>query len=1010
MSDHCKGAKSDLVTLGATRRAPEHWKSPEDLHHPAKPRGEFPGGLPVAGHDDDGDGSTRRDFLTLMGFGAAAASVAACRAPEQKAIPLPVASDQLIAGVPNFYATTCGGCASACSLLVKQRDGRPIKIEGNDLSTLFGGATCATGQATVLSLYDQERLHGPLWNGMSKEWHDIDAEIAGKLDEARATNGKVVLLSSTITSPTTLAVIERWRKAVPSFRHVTYDAVSASGLRTACSQAFGRPLVPHYLFDRARVIVGIDADFLGTWLSPVEFARQYRRGRSPEQPPGLHVQFEPGLSVTGSNADQRVPVAPSQLGAVAASLLVRIARRAGQTGMPSPVDPVDAAVLDKVADELWKQRGTSLVVTGANDTATQLTVLTINRLLGNIGKTLDVDRPSRQRQGDDAAMADLVAEMQRGGIHTLILHGVNPAYDYIDSPGFVAGLSKVALSITTADRRDETSAAALAFAATDPHDKTPKPFHAACPDHHFLESWGDAEPVAGYLSLTQPTIAPLYDTRSVVESLLHWIGQPTTHYALLRDHWRTEIMPRQKETAFDAFWDTTLERGVLELADVGKVAASDASGGDWAAALAAIKTDAPPASDHYELALTESVAMRDGKNANNPWLLELPDPITGVTWDNVCAIAPATAGKLGVRTGDIVALTTKAGTVELPALIQPGQHPRTLSVAVGWGHSTIGKAGNGTGVNVFAHTQLVRGARRMWNDATITSTGRRAKLAETQRHFSMEGRPIVLETTRAELGRPGDAEQLPNLWNERPQGERSWGMSIDLDACTGCSACVVACQAENNVPVIGKDQVERQRIMHWIRIDRYYSGSEDNPSVVHQPMMCQHCGHAPCETVCPVLATTTSAEGLNQQVYNRCIGTRYCANNCPYKVRRFNWYNYTENSRFDYNMANPVGRLVLNPDVTVRSRGVMEKCSLCVQRIAAAKNASVKTGEPIKDGQIKTACQQVCPTDAIVFGDLNDPHSKVAQQVRGERAYRVLEDLGTRPNVAYLKKVRHEAT
>jgi Fe-S-cluster-containing dehydrogenase component/anaerobic selenocysteine-containing dehydrogenase len=1009
MSDHCKGAKPDLVTLGATRRAPEHWKSPEDLHHPAKPppghgsarsglragaRGEFPGGLPVAGHDDD-DGTTRRDFLTLMGFGAAAASVAACRAPVQKAIPLPVASDELIAGVPNFYATTCGGCASACSLLVKQRDGRPIKIEGNDLSTLFGGATCATGQATVLSLYDQERLHGPLLAGKAVEWTDLDAEIVAKLDEARAKSGKVVLLSSTITSPATLAVIDRWRKAVPGFRHVTYDAVSASALRTACSQAFGRPLVPHYLFDRARVIVGIDADFLGTWLSPVEFARQYRRGRSPEQPPGLHVQFEPGLSVTGSNADQRVPVGPSQLGAVAASLLVRIARRAGQTGVPNATDPVDAAVLDKVADELWRQRGTSLVVTGANDTATQLTVLTINRLLGNIGKTLDVDRPSRQRQGDDAAMADLVGEMQRGEIHALILHGVNPVYDYADSAGFVAGLGKVGLSITTADRRDETSAAV----------------HAVCPDHHFLESWGDAEPVTGYFSLTQPTIAPLYDTRSAVESLLRWIGQPTTHYALLRDHWRTEIMPRQKETDFDTFWDTTLERGVLELPATGKPAASDASGGDWAAALATIKSDAPPASDRYELALTESVAMRDGKNANNPWLLELPDPITGVTWDNVCAIAPATAAKLGVRSGDIVALATKAGTVELPALIQPGQHPRTLSVALGWGHSAVGKAGNGAGANLFPHTQMVRGARRMWNDATITSTGRRAKLAETQRHFSMEGRPIVLETTRAELAKGREeSEQLANLWNERLMGEKSWGMSIDLDACTGCSACVVACQAENNVPVIGKDQVERQRIMHWIRIDRYYSGSEDNPHVVHQPMMCQHCGHAPCETVCPVLATTTSAEGLNQQVYNRCIGTRYCANNCPYKVRRFNWYNYTENSRFDYNMANPVGRLVLNPDVTVRSRGVMEKCSLCVQRIAAAKNASVKTGEPIKDGQIKTACQQVCPTDAIVFGDLNDPHSKVAQHVRGERAYRVLDDLGTRPNVAYLKKVRHEAT
>ena len=1005
MSDHCKGAKTELVTLGGAKRAPEYWKTLEERANGPSSRGEFPGGLPQVGRDDGGSDTTRRDFLTLMGFGAAAASVAACRAPEQKAIPLPVASDEMIAGVPNFYATTCGGCASACSLVVKQRDGRPIKIEGNDLSTLFGGATCATGQATVLSLYDEERLRGPLWGDKPEDkkpvpWHVVDEQIAEGLDAARAKQAKVVLLSSTITSPSTRAVIERFGRAFPGFRHVTYDAVSASALRTASAQAFGRAVIPHYAFDRARVIVGIDADFLGTWLSPVEFARQYARGRTPDQPPALHVQFEPGMSVTGSNADQRVAVAPSALGAVAAALLARIARRAGEADVAAPSDPVDAAVLDSVAGELWKHRGESLVVTGENDVAIQLVVHTLNRLLGNVGKTLDIDRPSLQRQGDDATMADLVAQMQKGEIHTLILHGVNPAYDYADAAGFSAGLAKVALSISTADRLDETSAQVK----------------AVCPDHHFLESWGDAEPVAGYLSLTQPTIAPLFETRAAVESLLRWIGEPAAHYEVLRDHWRTEVMPRQREAAgFDAFWDHTLERGVLELAELDAAAAPAAAstGGEWRAAMATLRDDAQRAGqgDHHELAMFESVAMRDGKNANNPWLQELPDPVTGVTWDNVCAIAPALATKLGVRDGDVVTLETPAGKASVPVFTQPGQHAHTVSVALGYGRRQVGKAGNGVGANLFPLTPTVRGTRRLWADSVkLTPTGTRVKLAETQRHFSMEGRPIVLETTREELahGREeAQSEEMANLWNERLHGARSWGMSIDLDACTGCPACVVACQAENNVPVVGKDQVQRQRIMHWIRIDRYYSGSEDNPHVVHQPMMCQHCGHAPCETVCPVLATTTSSEGLNQQVYNRCIGTRYCANNCPYKVRRFNWYNYTENSRFDYNMANPVGRLVLNPDVTVRSRGVMEKCSLCVQRIHVAKNAEVKTGEPIKDGQIKTACQQVCPTDAIVFGDLNDMHSRVRQRALGERSYRVLDDLGTRPNVSYLKKVRH---
>ncbi len=1012
MSDHCNGAKDKLVALGA-RRPPEYWKSPEERRTGPSQRGEFPGGLPSPARDDhehrDGqegqsghdETTTRRDFLTLMGFGVTAAGLAACRAPEQRAIPMAVATDEMVPGVANYYATTCGGCASACSLVVKQRDGRPIKIEGNEASALFGGATCATGQATVLSLYDNERLRGPLWHGSPAAWYEIDEQVGAALAEAQAKQAKIVLLSSTITSPSTREIIERWRRAFPSFRHVVYDPVSASALRAATAAAFGRAVIPHYAFDRARVIVGLDADFLGTWLSPVEFARQYARGRTPDGPPTLHIQFEPGMSITGSNADRRVAVPPSALGAVALALLARIARRANEPEVAAPPDPVDAQTLNSVADELWRHRGESLVVSGCNDVAIQLVVHTLNRLLGNVGQTLDLDRPSLQRMGDDAEMATLVEELSRGEIHTLILHGVNPAYDYADHAGFLAGLSKVALSISTADRRDETSAAV----------------HAVCPDHHFLESWGDAEPVAGMLSLCQPIISPLFDTRAAAESLLRWLGEPSDPYGFLRDYWRTAVLPRQQAFRdFDAFWDQTLERGVLDLGAPAGAASADPGGGDWRAAAATLRDESQRATSsgdagRYELALFESVPLRDGRHANNPWLLELPDPITKMTWGNVALIAPSLATQLGLGDGDVVSLTTAAGAIEIPVFQQPGQHPRTLSVALGYGRRQVGKAGNDVGVNAFPLTRLVRGARRTWVDGVmLASTGRREKLASTQSHFSMEGRPIVLETTRAELGRAGIAEKLPNLWNERPQGERSWGMSIDLDSCTGCSACVVACQAENNVPVIGKDQVQRQRIMHWIRIDRYYSGSEDNPQSLHQPMMCQHCGHAPCETVCPVLATTTSSEGLNQQVYNRCIGTRYCANNCPYKVRRFNWYNYTQNPRFDFHMANPVGRLVLNPDVTVRSRGVMEKCSLCVQRIHAVKNAAVKRGEPMKDGEIKTACQQVCPTDAIVFGDLNDPQSRVAQRMQSERTYRVLDDLGTRPNVAYLKKVRHGQT
>jgi molybdopterin-containing oxidoreductase family iron-sulfur binding subunit len=944
---------------------------------------------------DAGD-ATRRDFLSLVGFSVAAAGLTACRAPEQKAIPLPIAPEDMVPGVARRYATTCGGCASACSLLVTQRDGRPIKVEGNDASALFGGATCAAGQATVLSLYDGERVRGPLWQGRPASWEEIDARVRTGLDAAR--DRVIVLLSSTLTSPSLREIVARWGRGFSGFRHVVHDAVSASALRAATAGASGRAVVPHLAFDRARVIVALDADFLGTWLSPVEFARQYASGRSPERPDArsFHVQFEAGLSVTGSNADLRIPVAPSRLGAVAAGLLARIASRAQLPDIPHVSDPIDPAQLDRVADELWEHRGESLVVSGRNDVAVQQVVHALNTLLGNLGRTVDLARPSLQRQGDDQAMAELIDQMNRGQVGALIMHGVNPAHDWAEPGRFMDGLARVPLSVSTADRVDETAAGV----------------HALCPDHHFLESWGDAEPVDSLYGLSQPTIAPLFDTRSAGESLLRWIGDASTHYSFVRSFWRDHVFPRQGATTdFESFWDHSLERGFVDLG-VSAEQAPASPDAAWRDALRTLDEEHRQARDRgpdrYELSLFESVALRDGRHANNPWLQELPDPITKVSWGNVAAVSAQLAGELGLAEGDVVSLATESARIELPVFVQPGQEARTISVALGHGRTRAGKAGSRVGANAFPLARMVRGARAYWAGVTVDRTGRREAIAGTQSHFSMEGRDIALETTLAELARGGRAAPAPehDLWSERPPGEHTWAMAIDLDSCTGCSACVVACQAENNVPVVGKDQVQRQRIMHWIRIDRYYSGPADQPRSMHQPMMCQHCGHAPCETVCPVLATTRSAEGLNQQVYNRCVGTRYCANNCPYKVRRFNWFNYTDNPRFDFHMTDPVGRMVLNPDVTVRSRGVMEKCSLCVQRIQSAKNGAAATGRPLADGDIVTACQQACPTRAIVFGDVQDPNSRVSRLMRGARTYRVLEELGTRPGVAYLKRVR----
>jgi molybdopterin-containing oxidoreductase family iron-sulfur binding subunit len=978
--------------------------------------GEDPGELVQiglrTGSRSTGFEATRRDVLSLLGFSIGAAGMAAgCRAPTQKALPLPIASDQMVAGVANVYATTCGGCASACSLLVKQRDGRPIKIEGNDASPLFGGGTCATGQATVLSLYDEARLRGPLMGAKPAAWAAVDGRITTALEGARGDSRDVILLSRTHTSPSARALLETIRAKHPRFRQVVYDPMSASAIRAANAKSFGVAVVPHYRFDLARVIVALDADFLGTWLSPVQFARQYAPGRTKDSTRSFHVQVESEMSVSGSNADLRVALAPSEIGSFATALLGAVGRGAGDGALKSEAGALAAAApqaqsqkIERIAARLLAHKGQSLVVSGSEDPAVQTVVNALNATLGNVGKTVDLARPSLQRQGDDGALPALVDDMAKGKVAALLIWDANPVYDHPQGKAFADALAKVPLTVSLSDRVDETAAHV----------------QLVCPDHHFLEAWGDAEPIVGHLSLAQPLIAPLFDTRAAVESLVRWFritDAPADAHEQLRAFWRTTLFPRQKAIAtFEDFWDKTLEHGVVELPPDAPPAGLTPFRGDWKTAAATISSAAQQAREpgaagagaRYEVHLHETVGVREGRETNNPWLLELPDPFTRLTWGNVARIAPVTATALGLATGDVVSLATAAGTLEAPVFVQAGQHPQTISLAVGYGRTAAGKAGNGVGVNAYPLMPIVGGVRRVSAIATVGKVDRRVRLAPAQTHFSMEGRPIVQETGLDSAPAEGaeEREVLPNLWKERLHGEHSWGMSIDLDACTGCSACVVACQAENNVPVVGPTQIYKTRIMHWMRIDRYVDGNDEDATMVHQPMLCQHCQHAPCETVCPVLATTTSSEGINQQVYNRCIGTRYCANNCPYKVRRFNWHNYTSNEEFAYNMTSPLGRLVLNPDVTVRSRGVMEKCSLCVQRVQLAKNQALQERRPMADGDVQTACQQSCPTGAIVFGDLKDPESRVSKLLEGRRAYRLLEELGTRPNVGYLKRVK----
>jgi molybdopterin-containing oxidoreductase family iron-sulfur binding subunit len=983
---------------------------------------------------DEADVS-RRTFLKLAGFAFTGAMVSGCqRAPVRNAVAPLTASDTVVPGRALNYASTCGGCNAGCGVWVKTRDGRPIKLEGNPTHPLSMGGLCAAGQASILGLYDRQRLQHALKSGAQATWGGVDAEIRTQLDELRRQGRAVRFLSGTITSPTTRKAIADFLADFPNARHVVWDPVSSAAIGEAHFRTHGVRAWPQYRLDQADVLVSFDADFLGTWRAPVPFAAAYKVNRYLQGAvPSLsyHVQFESRMSLTGAKADQRLCVAPGELGVVMTQLAKRLAARAGLTwgGADPEASSVPPAFLDDLAARLWAsgQRHRSLVLCGSQEIAHQLLCNFINHLLGSYGATLDLQYPSHQSQGNDQDVHNLLDEIKRGDVGALLVYRSNPAYDLPLDSAAVEKLRAIPLLISFGQRLDETAALA----------------RYVCPEPHCLESWNDAEAVDGVLSLYQPTIERLGDTRSLLESLAAWKSRPRSAYDQLRDYWQTQIYPGSRiTTTWQEFWNKALQDGWVWIRPRG-VAVGEFN----AAAVAPVRPPARPFEGGHTLVLHAKVGMPDGSHAYNPWLQELPDPLSKMTWDNYACLSPAAATQLDLRNGDEVRLEGFDGpTLTLPVVIQPGQHDKVVAVAVGYGSKlserfadigppwmdarpSVGDSGL-VGVNAAPLLSFRDGAFQYRRAVRLVKTGRRHALACTQEQPSIRQPatpvgtpappPIIRETTLPVLlETPQSATPAPareNLWpNDHPVSGPRWGMVIDLTSCTGCSACVIGCQVENNIPVVGRDEVRRHREMHWLRIDRYYSTPSSLPSpvdggprrdtevdVAHQPMLCQQCGNAPCETVCPVLATVHSSEGLNQQVYNRCVGTRYCANNCPYKVRRFNW--------FDYAHEDQLQNLVLNPDVTVRSRGVMEKCTFCIQRIQEAKIEARRLGQPLADGDIQTACQQSCPTKAILFGDLNDPQSRAAQQAAKRRAYRVLEELGVQPAVSYLDVVRNRPT
>lgn len=1021
-----------------------YWKGIEELtNDPAFVKNadkEFPDYLPISERNgSESEGNSRRDFLKMMGFGIAAVSLAACEAPVRKAIPYLNKPVDVDPGVPNYYASTYSSGGDYCSVVVKTREGRPIKIEGNKFSKITQGGTNSQVEASVLSLYDKHRFTDPMVGGEKTTWEDLDKSISTQLQNISAQGGQIRIVTNSILSPSTKAVIGDFIAAFPGTQHVTYDAVSSYGISKANELSFGQAIIPSYDFSKAKSIVSFGADFLGTWLSPIEFTKQYSKTRkinSEKREMSRHFQFESTLSLTGANADYRTAIRASQEGLAVAALYNEIAKRAGRTSVSANGN---FANITEAAQSLWANLGESIVVSGSNDTNVQILVNAINEMLGNYGTTINLATPMHNRLGNDEQMATFVTDLKADRVKGVIFYDCNPAYDHPMAKDITESISKATLKVAISDRPDETTGLVDFVAA----------------DNHFLESWNDAEPRRGTYSLAQPAITNIFNTRQGQDSLLKWTGNASDYYTYMRENWRAGFFASQSVLSdFDLFWDKALHDGVLEM-EAEATAEAMTFAGDLTSAGAAISRTYKADNTSLELVLYSKLAIGSGRQANNPWLQEMPDPISKATWDNYITISQRQATELGIEMKEGFTekanLTVNGVTLNLPVVVQPGQAYGTIGLAIGYGRSNAGRVADGLGANAFQLASIKDGAVSfsVTEGVSVERTGEKYQIAQTQTHQTYMGRDFVVqEATLPEYKEDAFAGRYQpriykegefvkpssiSLWKGHKYSNHHWGMTIDMNSCTGCSACSIACQAENNIPVVGRQEVINRREMHWIRIDRYYSSdaevgdlkameqASDNPEVIFQPMLCQQCNNAPCETVCPVAATTHSSEGLNQMTYNRCIGTRYCANNCPYKVRRFNWFKYHDNTQFDKNLAmnNDLGKMVLNPDVTVRARGVMEKCTFCVQRIQAGKlKAKQESRRPI-DGEIVTACQSACPADAITFGDMNDAESMVSQTLKisetedskvvgEERAYHMLEEINVNPNIWYFTKIRNK--
>ena len=1012
----------------------KYWKSVEELNENSSivetlKNNEFVEQIPVDEFLGDKESlanssTSRRDFLKYVGFSTAAASLAACEGPVVKSIPYVVQPEEIIPGVADYYATTIADGFDFANILVKTREGRPIKVENNKLQGAVSGAN-ARVHASVLSLYDNLRLKSPKIEGKEVSWNEVNTKIKASLVEAKAKGGQIVLLTNTMASPSTDKLIADLTAKYGVVKHVVYDSVSDSNALDAFQTVYGFRALANYDFSKADTIVSVGADFLGDWQGG-GYDAGYAKGRVPKNGKmSKHIQIEAIMSLAGANADKRIPLTVAQQKQALVELYNAVTGSAVSTGLNNK----DVA---KAAQQLKASGSKGVVVSGLDDFDAQLVVLAINIALRS--EAFNPIDAKLVRKGDAKAVNQLVAEMNAGKVHTLIMSGVNPVYSLPNSKEFVAGLAKVNLSVAFSTKEDETAKKVkIAAAAT-----------------HYLESWGDVTITRSNYSLVQPTIRPLFNTKQFQEGLLDWTDNALAYYDFLKSFAVSNLSGKTWNQALhDGFTvsspSTVSVQGVNVSSSVSKLVSTKSNG--------------------LDLILYTKTGLGDGQQANNPWLQEFPDPITRVSWDNYITVSKKDADKLNLQNFNVANgglngsyATVKVGNAVLsnvPVIIQPGQAVGTVGIALGYGRKEALKEEMQVGVN--AYTLYVN--LNANQSATVTLAEGTHEFACVQLQRTLMGRGDIVKDTTLSVFNKANASGEVELYNPLPvvsldhketpaskvdlwtSFDRTTGhhfnLSIDLNSCTGCGACVIACHAENNVPVVGKSEVRRSRDMHWLRIDRYYSSEDtfagdvdkkeaadglmssistftsmedpsENPQVVFQPVMCQHCNHAPCETVCPVAATSHGREGQNHMAYNRCVGTRYCANNCPYKVRRFNWFLYNKNSEFDYHMNDDLGRMVLNPDVNVRSRGVMEKCSMCIQMTQATKMKAKKEGRMVRSDEFETACSAACTSGAMIFGDVNDKDSAVAKLAESDRTYHLLEHIGTKPNVFYHVKVRND--